>query len=147
MASHHIKLKEDTKEWQEKSEQPQMFSGTRKRKISSSLLSPPSQAWETIPELTGTAAENSEMLLQGRKVEVLPPAMSQDYEGSWRDGATLKNTDCSWRGPHLGFPAPTLGGLQPKWLQLQKAQRPLLASSNAHTHVLTPMHRHTHTHK
>lgn len=120
--------------------------------MSSSLLSPPSEAWEIVPELAGTAAENSEMLLQGRKVEVLPLAMSRDYEGSWRDGAAIKNTDCSWWGPHLGFPSTHIGRLT---APVTPAPEGPASSSGlfkcshlcAHTHVLTPMHRHTHTHK
>lgn len=69
--------------------------------MSSSLLSPPSQAWETVPELTGTAAENNEMLLQGRKVEVLPPDMSQDYEGGDGEMAQHFRTPTSLGEDHI----------------------------------------------
>lgn len=74
--------------------------------MSSSLLSPPSQAWETVPELTGTAAENSEMLLQGRKVEVLPPDTSGDYTGGAGEKAqhfrtpTVPGEDHLWASQH-----------------------------------------------
>lgn len=80
--------------------------------MSSSLLSPPSQAWETVPELTGTAAENSEMLLQGRKVEVLPPDTSGDYTGGAGEKAQhFRTPGLSLTRTTFGFPSTHTGRL------------------------------------
>lgn len=40
-------------------------------------------------------------------------------EGHWRDGAAVKSTHCSSRGPEFCIPAPTLGSSRQPELQLQ----------------------------